>query len=214
MKSKQRILVLSPHTDDGEIGCGGTIAKFIEEGKDVFYVALSVCEDSIPKNLSKNTLEEEVRKATRILGIKEENLLVYKNRVRSFPAIRQDLLETIIELRDKIKPDLVFIPSLNDVHQDHQVIANEALRAFKTTSSIFCYEEPWNHLNFSTLAFIALDKRHIQKKWNALKCYQSQILQGRPYFTKEFIEGLARIRGTQINSGYAEAFEVLRWILR
>jgi len=210
----QKVLVLSPHTDDGEMGCGGTIARFIEEGKDVYYAALSVCEDSMPKNLPKDTLEKEVKKATNVLGIPKKNLFVYKHKVRSFPSIRQDILDNFIELREKIKPDLVFIPSLNDAHQDHEVVAKEALRAFKTTASILCYEQPWNHLNFSTLAFIALEEKHIKKKWDALGCYQSQISQKRPYFTEEFIEGLARVRGTQISSEYAEAFEVLRWILR
>ncbi len=46
---KQKILVLAPHTDDGELGCGGTIVRLIDEGQDVYYVAFSICEESVPE---------------------------------------------------------------------------------------------------------------------------------------------------------------------
>lgn len=67
--SKQRILILAPHTDDGELGCGGAINKFIEEGHEVYYAAFSACEISVPKHLPSNILIEEVKKATQVLGI-------------------------------------------------------------------------------------------------------------------------------------------------
>ena len=73
----KRILVLAPHTDDGEFGSGGSIAKFIEEGKDVFYVAFSAAEDSIPCGMLKDTLREEIKKATANLGLKEDNLILF-----------------------------------------------------------------------------------------------------------------------------------------
>ncbi|RLI89122.1 MAG: PIG-L family deacetylase, partial [Candidatus Altiarchaeales archaeon] len=67
-----KILMLSPHTDDAELGCGGSIAKFLEEGKDVYYVALSSCEKSVPPEYPPDILKKEVKKATRALGIKGE----------------------------------------------------------------------------------------------------------------------------------------------
>jgi LmbE family N-acetylglucosaminyl deacetylase len=73
----RKILVLAPHTDDGEIGCGGTIAKFIEEGRKVFYVAFSSTEKTI--------LKKEVRKATKILGLTSKNLILFDYEVRNFP---------------------------------------------------------------------------------------------------------------------------------
>ena len=69
------ILVLSPHTDDGEFGCGGSIAHFILEGKNVFYVAFSTAEKSVPSEFPRDILKTEVREAVRVLGIKKENLL-------------------------------------------------------------------------------------------------------------------------------------------
>ena len=64
----KKILVISPHTDDGELGCGGSIAKFIEEGNEVEYVALSCCEKSIPPSYPSDILSREVRRATKCSG--------------------------------------------------------------------------------------------------------------------------------------------------
>ena len=129
-----RVLILAPHTDDGELGCGGTIARFIEEGKEVYYAAFSVAEKSVPEGFPKNILEIEVRKAMKILGVSESNLLIYKYEVRTFSYHRQEILEDIISLRKELQPDLVFIPSPNDLHQDHKVIAEEGIRAFKKST--------------------------------------------------------------------------------
>ena len=94
-----KILVLAPHTDDGEFGCGATIAKYIEEGKDVYYVAFSTCEESVPEGFPKNILEIEVKKATKELGIKPENLIIKNYPVRRFSEHRQDILEDLVALR-------------------------------------------------------------------------------------------------------------------
>ena len=206
----QRILALSPHTDDAELGCGGTLSRFIEEGKDVYYVALSSCEKSIPDSYRMDILRKEVEEATKILGLPEENLLVLGYEVRHFPRMRQEILDTLIRIRDKYKPDLVLTPSLHDLHQDHKTTTEEALRAFRT-SSILGYELPWNNITFDTLAFVLLEERHVKKKIEALKCYQSQS--HRKYLNEEYITSLARSRGVQIGKEYAEVFEVMRWII-
>jgi len=207
----ENILVLAPHTDDGEIGCGGTISKFIEEGKNIFYVAFSIARTSAAQNgFPENILEIEVKKATGVLGIPEENLIVYDFPVRRFPEVRQDILEEMIRLREMIKPEIIFVPSTNDIHQDHQVIAKEGLRAFKK-HTILGYEEPWNNIVFESRSFVVLERRHVEKKIKALKCYESQ--RHRTYLTEKAIWGIAELRGTQLEGGYAESFEVLRWIV-
>jgi len=205
------ILILAPHTDDGELGCGGTIARFVEEGKEVYYAAFSVAEKSVPEGFPKNILKTEVRKAMKILGVPESNLLIYRYEVRTFSYHRQEILEDIISLRKELQPDLVFIPSPNDLHQDHKVIAEEGIRAFKK-STILGYEMPWNNISFNTISFIPLEERHIRKKIDALRCYETQRY--RSYLSEDFIRSLARTRGTQIEVEYAEAFEVIRWVLR
>ena len=124
MENFKRILVLAPHTDDGEFGCGATISKFIAEGKEVFYAAFSLAEESVPPPFPKNILEIEVKAATKKLGIDPENLILFKYRVRRFAQFRQEILEDLVKLNGELKPDLVFMPSLNDLHQDHTTIAH------------------------------------------------------------------------------------------
>jgi N-acetylglucosamine malate deacetylase 1 len=207
--NNKKILVLAPHTDDGELGCGGSIARFIEEGNEVICVAFSIAEDSVPEGFAKDTLAVEFNKAMLTLGLKQENIIFHRYKVRHFPEFRQDILQNLIDLRKEHQPDVVFVPSLNDIHQDHQVIANEGLRAFKKIS-ILGYEMPWNNIVFETRCFIKLEKKHIQKKMDALACYNSQKHRG--YLNNDFILGLARTRGTQFENEYAEAFEIIRWI--
>ena len=101
MQTKKRILILAPHTDDGEFGCGGTISKFIEEGAEVFYVAFSCAEESVPKGFPKDILETEVKKATSVLEIKPENLFIYKYLVRKLSYHRQEILENMVHLNKK-----------------------------------------------------------------------------------------------------------------
>jgi len=207
----ERVLVLSPHTDDGELGSGGSISRFVSEGREVFYAVFSTCEKSVPKGQPKDILKHEVKKATAVLGIKPKNLLMYDYPVREFPSHRQEILDALICLRKDIAPDLVFMPSTMDTHQDHQTISQEALRAFKMSSTLLGYEQPWNHITFSTTSFIRLDESQLKNKINALSCYKSQA--DRVYFKEDFIRSLARVRGSQISSEFAEAFEVVRWIL-
>lgn len=212
MKIFDKVLVLAPHTDDGEIGCGATIAKLIDEGSEVFYVAFSSARKSLKeRGLDEMTLVREVKKATSLLGIRDENLIILDYNVREFPAQRQSILDDIIKIRNNIKPDVVFTPSLNDIHQDHAVIAQESLRAFKNIT-ILGYEEPWNNIEFQTRTFILLEEKHVQKKIEALYCYESQ--RHRKYLNKDFLYSLAKIRGVQIESEYAEAFEVIRLVMK
>ena len=208
--SKRKILVLAPHTDDGEFGCGASIAKFIDEGHDVYYAAFSACQQSVLSQFPSDILITEVKEATKILGIKSENLILFDYDVRTFGYHRQEILDDLIKLRSEIDPDIVFIPTLTDVHQDHHTIAVEGMRAFKF-KSIMSYELPWNNFSFSTSSFIHLDEKYIQIKVDALKAYQSQA--HRSYSDEDFIRSVARTRGVQIGTRYAEAFEMVRWII-
>ena len=206
----ENILILAPHTDDGELGCGGTIAKFIEDGKKVFCAAFSIAEDSVPMGFAKDALEKEFINAMKVLGVEQKNIFIYKYKVRHFPTFRQDILEDIVKLRKLISPDLVFVPSPNDIHQDHQVVTQEGLRVFKKIS-ILGYELPWNNIVFESRSFVKLERRHIEKKIQALQSYETQ--KHRSYLNEDFIWGLARTRGTQFENDYAESFEVLRIII-
>jgi N-acetylglucosamine malate deacetylase 1 len=203
----RRVLVLAPHTDDGEFGCGGTIARLVDAGVDVRYVAFSVATKSLPPGFSPDTLAHEVREATAAIGVPAGNLTVHDFEVRTFPDRRQDILELLIELWEEWRPDAVFLPSVGDIHQDHQVVAAEGLRAFKRTT-VVGYEIPWNNLNFSYQAYISLERAHVERKVDALGCYASQ--QHRNYANPEHIWTRARTHGINIGRDYAEVFEVYR----
>ena len=208
-----KILVLSPHADDAELGCGGSIVKFIEEDAEILWVVFSTAEESLPEDMPKDTLRKEFLGVISDLGLDESCYRIHGFRVRRLHEKRQEILEELVRIRKSFHPDLVLIPSLNDYHQDHTVVSNEAVRAFKTTASIIGYELPWNHITFDTNLFIKLEKKHIEKKFEMLQNYKSQIKKGRSYFSKEYVFGLSKVRGIQCNAEYAEAFEVIRWMI-
>jgi LmbE family N-acetylglucosaminyl deacetylase len=207
LSAVKRALVLAPHTDDGEFGCGGTMARLVEQGADVRYVAFSIATKSLPEGFAPDTLAREVREATAELGIPDANLDVHDFEVRTFPDHRQEILELLIGLWEEWKPDIVFQPSLHDVHQDHQVIAAEGLRAFKRTT-ILGYEVPWNNFDFTYQAYVALEEPHVERKIAALAKYASQ--QHRRYADSEYIRNLARMHGVNVNRSFAECFQVYR----
>ena len=208
---EKTILVLAPHTDDGEFGCGGAIAKYIAEGARVIYAAFSAAEQSVLPHLPRDILRTEVKLATAALGIRDEDCLVFDFETRRFPELRQQILDRMITLNRDYAPDMVFLPSVNDTHQDHHTIALEGFRAFKRTTMLG-YEVPWNNLNFPTSCFIELREADVSTKILAVEKYQSQ--QHRSYASAEFIRSLALMRGVQIGKRYAEAFEVVRWVIR
>ncbi len=199
----QNILVLAPHTDDGELGCGATMAKYIAEGKSVTYIAFSSCWQSLPENLPKDTLLTECRSATKLLGINQIQFFDFE--VRQLPFHRQEILEQLIKIKKELKPETVFIPAMNDVHQDHQVIYSEGIRAFKN-SNVLGYELPWNNLRFQPGYFEKITEAQLELKQAALQEYRSQA--DRKYMSREFIRSLAVVRGIQCNAALAEAFEV------
>jgi N-acetylglucosamine malate deacetylase 1 len=208
----ERILILAPHTDDAELGCGGLISRFIDEGKSIMWVVFSTAEESLPKEFPPDTLVKEFKNVAAYFGLGEANYKILNFKVRKLQEKRQEVLEELVNIRKSFKPDLVIGPSLNDFHQDHSVVANEMIRAFKTSSSIICYELPWNHVRFDTQFFAKLSDKNIEDKINVLKFYKSQIFVNKKYFSADFVKGLAITRATQINEKYAEAFEVIRWI--
>ncbi len=210
LSASNRVLILAPHIDDGELGCGGTIAKLVEGGDEVYYVAFSAAEKSIPPGMPKDCLRHEVKQAMQVLSVPPDNLRIYNYEVRDFPLHRQEILDDLIRLQREIQPNLVLLPAFHDIHQDHITVAAEGLRAFKTTTMLG-YELPWNNMTFNTTAFVFLEERHINCKVEAMGCYASQ--RGRRYSSGDFIRSLAMARGIQIGAEYAEAFEVIRWVL-
>jgi len=89
----EKILILAPHTDDAEWGCGASISKWIRTKNEVHQVAFSAAEESVPRGLDPNITRQEFLSANKILGIPEENTTVLDYPVRQFPSLRQDIIE-------------------------------------------------------------------------------------------------------------------------
>ena len=210
IKQNQCVFIIGPHVDDGELGCGGTLARLVAANNDVHFVVFSLAKKSIPSEFPKDSTKKELYQSMETLNIPKENVHLYDYEVRTFPKVRQDILENLIELKKEFSPEIVFTPSLHDLHQDHEVVAKETLRAFKK-SVILCYEEPWNIISFDFTALIKLSEANIKKKIQALQCYKSQA--HRDYFKEDAIYNLAKSRGSLIEHKYAEAFEVIRLII-
>lgn len=204
-----RLLVLAPHTDDAELGCGGSMARLLDEGVEVHVATFSTAEESLPEGAPPTMLRDEFVAAMEVLDIPAARYSVFDFPVRRLSYHRQEVLDELMVLKKKINPDAVFLPSGSDLHQDHQVVNAEGLRAFKDIT-LWGYELPWNQVTFSANAFLTLETRHLKRKWAALQCYQSQLELHRAYFTWEYVESIARVRGVQIKADFAEAFEVIR----
>lgn len=209
MVPAERIFVLAPHTDDGELGCGGFIAKHIAAGSEVYYIAFSTCSESLPKELPADTLAKECKAATEALGIPPTRLILFDFTVRHLQAKRQEILEELIGLKNKYQPTTVLLPAQNDVHQDHQAIYEEGMRAFKH-STVLGYELPWNNWRFQPAYFESLTEENLSAKTAALMHYKSQ--EKRTYMKESFIRSLAVVRGIQAGVPLAEAYEVYRMI--
>ena len=169
----ERVLVLAPHTDDGEFGCGGTMARLVEPGAEVRYVAFSTATRSLPEGFPPETLAREVREATTELGIPEASMTVHDLEVRTFPERRQDILEPLIAALGRLAAPPGPPALVSRRPPGPSAVAAEGLRAFKRTT-ILGYEIPWNNFDFEYQAYVALEKRHLERKVGALAKYASQ----------------------------------------
>jgi len=198
-----KVLFLAPHSDD-EICSGGTIARFLEEGKQVWVAVFSFCEESVPSGFPPDVLHRETAESLETLGIVEE-VLTYNFQVRCFPERARDIRETAVSLLREFSPHVVMVPSTHDWHQDHQTITNEARRVFRYCS-ILGYETATKTIPSEHSCYIEIKERHLQKKLEAAACYKSQVFRE----DWENLTSLAKIRGRQVQVEYAEAFEVIQ----
>lgn len=213
MFAYKTILAISPHTDDVELSCGGTIAELTSHGCRVYYVALSDCRDTlVDSRFPLDTLVKECKSALKTLRVKEKNISIFQHKNKFYCDEPKKIFETLEKLRDRIKPDLVLIPDVNQTHQDHKIVAEQAVSVFRRKTSILSYEQPWNDLQFVPNYFIKLSNKSLVLKMKAIKKYRTQAAFKRGYLSKEFIYGLAATRGVQIDAPYAEGFKVVKLI--
>jgi LmbE family N-acetylglucosaminyl deacetylase len=212
MKKVERLLVLSPHTHDGNFSAGGTIAKFIEEGTQVFYIAFCPTENFVKESgKDSDLIRNESITAAGELGIPLENVVLLDFPFRLFPRYRQEILDTMITFSREIKPNLVFCPSSYDTNQDQQVIYEETVRAFKKTSSIWGMDQPWSNMSSRTDIFVELTEEQLAKKVKAIMECKSQSYKDN--FSEDYIKAAVFTRGMTIGVKYAEAFECVRLLI-
>jgi len=202
-----KVLALSPHTDDVELGAGALLARLVDEGAKVAVAAFST-----GHHLS-GAKKEEMAAAMKVLGITAWTLLNYPDHF--YYRQRQTLLRDLEKMRDALEPDLVLVPASSDPHQDHQTVTQEALRAWRWRNvRMLGYETlrarpPSEPLRLSCYA--PASEQHWARKWAAVDSYVSQWYNG--CLQGDVLRGLALVRGAQVGCEYAEAFEVLRWTL-
>lgn len=206
----KRILIISSHADDMEMGCGGVVQKLLKQGKEVFQIILSFNFKGPSSKFTYNDILGEIFDSAEILGLKSENIFVEKFENRIFSANRQKILDVLCKYRSKLTPDMVITSSIDDLHQDHNVVAKESFRAFRDLSIIsYCYN--WNRLSSKYNYYCALSEEELDNKIKAILSYKSQG-EGRLYFSPEYIRSLAITQGMDIKEHYAEAFEIVRLI--
>jgi LmbE family N-acetylglucosaminyl deacetylase len=208
-----KILVIAAHADDGHVAVGGTISRLIEEKVRIFYIVFSLAEESVPEGFPKDILEKECKESSKYLGIKEKDIIIYKYPVRRLTEHRQEILDKLIDVKNQIQPNIIFAPSTCDIHQDHEVVSAESIRAFRKDTNIYGYDFPWNILYEGKLnLFYELSEKHINNKVKALSFYESQLVKHYNCLNENYIKALAIERGHRIGKEYAEAFETIREI--
>lgn len=188
-------LFLSPHPDDVELTCGASIARLISEGHEIAIAVFSNCDIDM----------DETRQSHKILGAKT---IEYNFPRREFESSRQAILDELIVLRNMIRPDVVFLPDRSDIHQDHQVIGREGIRAFKMDADIISYAHAHNQLECVSNYFIMINTDHVLTKLRSLEAYKSQ--HSRFYFKQESVIAVMRYHGTQCGAELAEAFRIIK----
>lgn len=198
------ILAIAPHLDDIELGVGGTIYKLGKENT-VHYLGLSM-----PPLVERTSFMNEFWKSANHLGLSKERMILKDFDPRDLFKDRMDILQLFYDTYQALKPDIVFVPNSNDIHQSHQVVYQEARRAFKF-ATILGYELPWNSLSFNMDVFIELTAKEVRVKQESINCFESQ--KKRTFFSNDIITDLAKLRGKQIGKEYAECFELTRLIM-
>ncbi len=214
-------LIVAPHPDDAELAMGGTIARLINEGKRVAVVDLTSGEPT-PFG-TPAARRRETAAASKVLGISVRiNLKLPNRELQATLPNRVKLAEAYRTLR----PQVVFIPYWHDAHPDHRAAHNLGIdaRFHAKLTKTSMRGDPWypprvifyycTHLRRQQDVTFLLDvSDFIDKKFQAVACYQSQFFTGR---TKQesgavldYVRGINAFWGQMINRKYAEQFTVL-----
>jgi len=203
-KKKKNVVVFGAHPDDFEVGCAGTILKYFKDINLRIYVMSDRYEDGKMRDLN------DQKKAFKLLGMDKVPVEVYDIPTRIFHDFRSKIRNILYDISTQSDVDVVFTPPINDIHQDHLVLADEVLRLFRE-KTIFGFEVIRSGYNFRPQMHVKLTEKIVELKIKAAQSYKSQwstTKSGGYYFATDVMKGLMRARGAQFGLEYAEAFEV------
>ncbi len=202
----RRLLFIGCHPDDIELGCGALLHQVARQ-REVLCVTLS----DNQKNPALSGLIEEMYASMNRLGVPRERVLLGPFTTRHFSEARQDILDYMIRLRRDFRPEIVFVHSRSDMHQDHNVATEEALRAFRDTT-LLGFEIIRSSHGFFPQFLAEVSEDDVQAKLEALACYKTYA--DKHYFSPEVIKSTLLRNGAIAIRPYAEGFEVLRIVGR
>jgi len=202
--SGKRIVFIGAHPDDIEIGCGALIAH-IASKTEIKCITLS---DNQKNPLLKNVVSEHYRSMS-ILGIKQDNVIVGQFETRRFPQARQEILEYMIKLNQDFHPDIVFVHTKADIHQDHATVTSEGLRAFRGTT-VLGFDVIRSSYGFFPNFLVEVDEEDVNKKIAALGEYHTY--DSKYYFDPDVTRATLIRHGALAERKYAEGFDILRII--
>lgn len=204
--SGKRVLFLGAHPDDIELGCGALLHN-IASKTDVLCVTLS----DNQKNPDLQKVKSEHHEAMAVLGVSKEKTVLGPFTTRVFPNARQEILEYFLKLRKDYKPDLIFTHSKQDVHQDHNTMTDEALRAFRGVT-VLGFDVVRSSYGFFPHFLVEVTEENVNKKIEALSKYETY--RDRYYFNSELTRSIMVRHGALAERPFAEGFDILRIVGR
>jgi N-acetylglucosamine malate deacetylase 1 len=205
-RGKGAILAVGSHPDDIEIGCGGTLARFVKRGYRV-YAMVMTCGG---KGGDPRVRRGEQLASTRILGIRD---VFWGNFEDTRLPFYDNLTPEIEKVVNKTRPSFVFVHHGSDTHQDHRQVSACTVVATRNIPNVLFYECPTT-LNFSPNVYV--DIRDFMKlKCRSLACHRSQVMKTNVdrHSIIDIARATATFRGTQCRIPVAEAFSSLRMIV-
>ncbi|PKN93829.1 MAG: hypothetical protein CVU44_08415 [Chloroflexi bacterium HGW-Chloroflexi-6] len=202
----KKLLFLGAHPDDIELGCGALIHN-IGNKSQMLCVTLS---DNQKNPLLKNVVDEHYRSMA-ALGLPRESVILRDFTTRLFHDSRQDILEYFLKLRKDFQPDLIFVHSKQDIHQDHNTMTEEALRAFRGIT-VLGFDVVRSSYNFFPHFLVEVNEADVNAKVTALAQYETYA--DKYYFQAELLRATMIRHGTLAECSFAEGFDILRIVGR
>lgn len=198
----KRVLFIGAHPDDIELGCGALIAHIVQQS-EVMCVTLS----DNQKNPLLTHLPEEHYRSMAVLGVPEKNVVLGQFETRRFPECRQEILEYMIQLNKSFGPEIVFVHTKADIHQDHGAITEEALRAYRGTT-VLGYDVLRSSYGFFPNFLVEVTERDVECKVAALAEYKTYA--SKYYFDPAITRSTMIRHGALAERPFAEGFDILR----